>query len=119
MLATDEVEVAVLVEVEPHRADGLARVGESDLRGDVRETAAVVTEERVGLVAERDEEIEIAVAVEVDPRGLSDRAGGHHEAGIGGHVSERPLRVPIQAQHGPRRAGREADAADPDRRLRR
>ena len=69
------VEIAVLVEVEPHGADGPPRVGQADRRGDVGQLAGVVAIQRVGAIAEADEEIEIAVGVEVDPRRLADRAG--------------------------------------------
>src|SRR4051794_31102748 len=56
-----QIEIAVLVVVEPHGADRLPRVGQSDLGGDVGELATVIPEYRVRAVAKRDEEIEVAV----------------------------------------------------------
>ena len=104
-----EIEVAVLVGVEPHRADGLARIGEAERRRHVAEAAAVVAEEGVGPVAEADEEIEVAVAVGVHPRRLPNRAGGDDQAGGRGLIGEAPAVVAIQPQHRTRRPGREAE----------
>ena len=46
-----------------------------------------------------DEEIEIAVGVEVDPRRLAHRAGRHREADVGGGVGELAGGVAIELEH--------------------
>src|SRR6185503_10959110 len=63
----DEIEIAVLIRVEPHGADCFARIGDAFLRGNIRERAAIVLKEGIWLVAESDEEIEVAVSVDIDP----------------------------------------------------
>ena len=94
-----EVEPAVLVVVEPHGANGLARIGEPDLRRDLGEVPVVVAEEHVGPVAPRDKEIEIAIAVEVHPRELAHLPGGDlGEARRRGDVGEVTVRVAIEAE---------------------
>ena len=66
---------------------------------DVGELAGVVAIQRVGAIAEGDEEIEIAVGVEVDPRRLAHRAGRHRQADVAGGIGELAGGVAIQLQH--------------------
>ena len=85
---------------------------------DVGETAGGVAEEHVGAIAEADEEVEIAVGVHVDPRGLAHRAGGHREIPrFGRDIDEARAIVAIQAQHGSR-AGRAARGREADEQIR-
>ena len=72
-----EVEVAVLVVVEPHGADALARIGEPNFRGNVFEASGLVQEERVRTITKGDEQVEIPVRIEVDEGGLAHGARGH------------------------------------------
>ena len=74
----EQIEIAVAVDVEPDRADGLARIADARLDGDVGEAAAVVAKQPVRLVAKGHEEIEVAVVVVVDPRDLTRDAGQVH-----------------------------------------
>jgi hypothetical protein len=57
-VADREIEVAVVVVIEPDAADAAARIREADRGRDVDESAGIVPEERVRAIAERDEEIE-------------------------------------------------------------
>ena len=93
------IEVAVFVVVEPHGADGAAGVGQPDRRGDVGELAAVVAIERIGAIAEGDEKIEIAVAVEIHEHRLPNRAGGDNQPRGRRHVRECRTVVAVQLQH--------------------
>ncbi len=108
-VAGDDVEVAVLVVVEPHGADRPPRIGESDRCRHIAERLAIVLKQRVRPIAKRHEEIEIGVAVVVHPHRLTHRTGWNFEPRLGGRVAERPLGVAIQAQDRRARAGREAD----------
>ena len=87
LVGDEQIEIAVAVDVEPDGADGLARIADARLDGDVGEAAAVVAKQPVRLVAERDEEIEIAVVVVVDPRRLA-RDAARREAERRRHVRE-------------------------------
>ena len=73
LVGNKQVEIAVSVHVEPHRAHGLSRIGESDCRSHVGEGRArtVIAIEGVGTVAERDIKIHIAIAVVVDEHRLT------------------------------------------------
>ena len=106
-----EIEVAVLVVVEPDGADGLPRVGQSDLGRDVGEPAGRVAEQHVGAIAKADKQIEIAVGVDVDPGRLAHGAGTDRQTGVAGYVHEAPAIVAIEPQHrrGWCRGGREPD----------
>ena len=88
LVADEDVEVAVLIHVEPDGADGRARIVDAHLLADARERLAVVAEEHVRRVAEADEEIEVAVVVEVDERRLP-RLAGRVDAHRLRHLDER------------------------------
>ena len=103
------VEVAVFVGVEPHRADRLAGIGQPECRRPIGEHATVVDEQRVGAIAERDEQVEVAVAIGVDECGLAYRPCRHAETRRRGGVGEDAARVAIQAQHRSGRSGREPE----------
>src|SRR5690606_29585765 len=60
-----EVEVAVTVVVEDGRRVGPGSGGEAELGGDLGQLAAVLTIERRAAFAADDEEVEIAVALEI------------------------------------------------------
>ena len=76
LVRDEQVEVAVLVEVEPDGADGPARIVEPQFLADAGEAAAVVAEQHVRRVAHRHEEVEVAVVVDVHPRHLPRLADG-------------------------------------------
>ncbi len=85
LVGDEEIEVAVFVEVEPHRTHGSARIVEAELPADARETTAVIPEQHVGRIAKRDEQIEVAVVVNVDPRDLTrfaQRVDAHGRADV-------------------------------------
>ena len=88
LVGNEHVEVAVLIHVEPHGADGPAGIVDPHVLGDVRKRLAVVAEEQVRRVAQADKEIEVAVIVEIDERrlpGLAGRVDAHRLR----HVHER------------------------------
>ena len=70
----EQIEIAVAIEVPPHRADGLSRIADAGRFGDVDKAAAIVAQQSIRHIAERREQIEIAVAVVVDPRRLARHA---------------------------------------------
>ena len=65
--ADEQIGIPVVVVVAPRRDARLVEVGEADLGRDVDERAVVVAIQAVHLAAEADEQIEVAVAVEVGP----------------------------------------------------
>ena len=65
--ADEQIGIPVVVVVAPRRDARLVEVGEADLGRDVDEGAVVVAIEAVHLAAESDEQVEVAVAVEVGP----------------------------------------------------
>lgn len=69
----------------------------------------VVAIERVWTIAEADEQIEIAVTVNVHERRLAHRPGGHHQSRRRRLVDERPSVVAVEAQHRTGRTWREAE----------
>ena len=86
LIGDEEIETAVLVHVEPDRANSLARIVDAHLPGDVDETVAVVVEQHVRRVPERDEQIHLAVVVVVNPADLTGLAHGvdaHGAADLG------------------------------------
>ena len=93
-----KIEVAVFVVIEPEGTDGLARVRKADRRRNVSEHSFLVPEEDVRTIAEADEEIEIVVAVEIDPRGLPYGAGGNLQARRQRDVDEPGGAVPIERE---------------------
>src|SRR5262245_38032170 len=62
-----QIEVAVLVIVEPDRTDSFARIGQAIVSCNVNEAAAAVPKQSVRPVTETDEQVEIAIAVKIDP----------------------------------------------------
>ena len=62
-----EVEVAVLVVIEPHGADTLAWIGETGTRRNVGKPSLLVHEQRVRAIAKRDKEIEVSIGIDIDP----------------------------------------------------
>ena len=74
LVGEEQVEVAVVVRVEPAGADRGTRVGGADADEDVRELAAVVAEQLVVAAAIGGVDVEVAVVVVVDPVGLAGRA---------------------------------------------
>ena len=74
LIGDEEIQIAVAVDVEPHGADGLARIADARRGRHVGEAAAVVAKQPVRLIAERDEQVEVAVVVVVDPRRLAAHA---------------------------------------------
>ncbi len=104
-----DVEIAVLIRIEPHRADRPAGIGQAERGRLVAEDAAVVAEERVGAVAKRHEQVEIAVALDIHPHRLAHGAGGECESGCRRGVGEDTALVAIEAQHRGARRRREAD----------
>ena len=87
LVRDEQIQIAVAVDVEPHGADGLARIADARLDGDVGEAAVVVAKQPVRLIAECHEEIEIAIVVVVDPRRLP-RHADETEAERRRHVGE-------------------------------
>src|SRR3954465_9173082 len=75
LVGDEQIEIAVTVDVEPHGADGPARIADTRFSSDIDESRAVVPEQPVRLVAERNEQIDVAVVVVVNPRNLAGDAG--------------------------------------------
>ena len=72
-----EIEPAVRVRIAPRRRPRVGRVGQTGIGRDLDEPAAVVAIQPVGdPVLEADEEIEIAVVVEIGPTTRLDAGGG-------------------------------------------
>ncbi len=86
-VAGDDIEVAVLVIVEPTAPTVRRESAKTHFRCDVNELVAVVPEKGVRLVAKRYEQVEIPIAVEIDPDGLTNGSGRdretHCERGVG------------------------------------
>ena len=91
-----DVEIAVLVKIEPHRAHAPPGVGETDAGCDISKAPSLVAEERVRAVAERHEQIEIAVRVHVNPDRLPDGAGFYLQTDGAGDIDEACGRVAIE-----------------------
>src|SRR6185436_18671960 len=85
---------------EPDCAHAASRVIQTQRRRHVNELAAGVSEEHVRAILKRDEEIEIAVRVEIDPRGLADRASLETKAGHRGDLGESSRIIPVEPQYG-------------------
>ena len=87
--ADEEIDVAVGVEVTPRRRAGVGDVRDAELGGDVDEGAVIIPIQPIRLaLSEPDEQIEVAVAVEVRPAvRLTARRGKH----IGLHEFESRL----------------------------
>ena len=68
LVGHEDVEIAVLIHVEPDGAHGPARIVDAHFFADAREALAVVAEEHVRRIAQPNEEIEVAVIVEIDER---------------------------------------------------
>ena len=99
----DQVEASV-TRVEPGRAHRPSGVVEAEVGGDVDETVvAQILEESVGSIAHREEQVEVTVAVVVDPGGLARRARRELEADGRGHVREAGVQV-VAIQRGDRLA---------------
>ena len=73
----EQIEIAVAIEVPPHRADGLAGIADAARLGDIDEAAAIVAQQPIRHVAEGREQIEVAVAVVINPGGLARHAVQH------------------------------------------
>jgi hypothetical protein len=87
LVRDEQIQIAVAVDVEPHGADGPARIADARFNGDVGEAAVVVAKQPVRLVAECHKEVEIAIVVVVDPRRLP-RNADEMEAECRRHVGE-------------------------------
>ena len=74
LVGDKRVEVAIAVHVEPRHAHRLPRIGQPDLRGYLGVRATVVAEHRIRAIAERHEEVGVAVVVVVEERRLAGRA---------------------------------------------
>src|SRR5206468_11884468 len=75
LIRHEQIEIAVAVDVEPDGADAFSCIAYARLHGHVGESIAVVTKQPVPPIAKRDEEIENAVVVVVDPRRVAGAAG--------------------------------------------
>ena len=102
------VKIAVFVVIEPDGADAASRIGEPDRHGDVGELSAVIAKQRIRPIAKGDEQVEIAVAIDVDPHRLPDGTRLDDQAGVSRDIGEPRAIVLEQLQHGPG-ARREAD----------
>ena len=90
----DEIEVPVLIDVEPDRSDGPPVVADTGFFGYVHEpSGAVVPKKSVGPVPECEEEIQITIGVVVDPRGLSRRSLPKLQTNLCGDVGEARVTV--------------------------
>src|SRR6185295_16655477 len=88
-IGQEQVEETVAVEVEEDRAGGVADVVQPRLLGDVLEAAvAVVEEQMVALADGGDEEVRVAVAVDVGEGGGDADLVGEGDAGFGRDVAE-------------------------------
>ena len=91
-----EIEIPVLVIVEPHGADGLARIRKADRRSDIAEYSLLVPEEDVRTIAKRHEQIEVIVTVEIDPRSLAHRSRRDIEVRRQRDIDESGITVSIE-----------------------
>ena len=108
LVGREEIEIAIAIEVPPHGADGLARIADAGRRGHVDKLSAIVTQQSIRHIAECRKQIQIAVAVVVDPRRLP-RHAGQVDADVLRDVDElRSLRVVAIHLRGDLRIG-EAD----------
>ena len=82
----EEVDVSVAIEIAPRRSAGIVEIRHPELRGDVDERAVVIAVQAVRHpLSEADEEIEIAIAIEVRPAIRLTSCGGEE---IGLHELE-------------------------------
>src|SRR5206468_7276787 len=99
----EEIEIAVVVEVDEHAAPRTAHVAEAGLGRDVGEGAAArVVEEVAASVATDGEQVEPAVVVEVGEGGERRTARQHDAGGLwrlaqkaGAHAVEMQRRLPL------------------------
>ena len=88
--ADEQIRIAIGVEIAPRGRSRFLVIGQPDFGGDVAERAVVVAIEPIGPAAERDEVVEIAVAIGIGPRaGLP--AGRGEQVGLD-ELERRPPR---------------------------
>ncbi len=78
-VADIEIEVAVLVVIEPDGADASPRIRQADLRRNIGKPSGVVAVQRVRTIPKRYEQIQIPIAIDVDPGRLTHGARGYRE----------------------------------------
>ena len=93
-----QVEIAVFVVIEPHRAHCFARIGDPKFSGDIDKVCIGIPEQHVRSITKRDKQVEITIPIEINKRWLTNRARIARDPNIRRYVDKLATRIAIQLE---------------------